>query len=132
MAVRLDLSTAERGIDLALQTARPEDDIRNEQVLEQIGRLTDRETRLVVFGDSEFAANSSFNDMGNGNLFLNAIAWLVEDEDLIAVRPKRSNARTVRMTAQQVRILNVVAVGALPLVFAVLGSVVTWRRRSRG
>ena len=70
----------------------------------------------MVFGDSEFASNGSFNDMGNGNLFLNAVAWLVEDEDLIAVRPKRSNARTVTMTAQQVKILNVVAVGALPLV----------------
>ena len=132
MAARLDLATAERGIEQALRTARPADDVRNEEVLKEIGRIADREARLVVFGDSEFAANASFNDMGNGNLFLNAIAWLVEDEDLIAVRPKRSTARTVTLTAQQMKVLNFVAVAGVPLVFVVLGTVVTWRRRSRG
>ena len=132
MAARLDLATAERGIEQALRTARPADDVRNEEVLKEIGRIADREARLVVFGDSEFAANASFNDMGNGNLFLNAIAWLVEDEDLIAVRPKRSTARTVTLTAQQMKELNFVTVAGVPLVFVVLGTVVTWRRRSRG
>ena len=132
MAARLDLSTAVRAQESALQTARPEDDVRNEEILEKIGQLADKEARLVVFGDSEFASNSSFNDMGNGNLFLNAIAWLAEDEELIALRPKRSTARTVSLTNQQMRTLNIVAVAGLPIFFIVMGSLVTWRRRSRG
>ena len=132
MAARLDISSVVRELESALQTARPEDDVRNEEILEKIGQRVENEARLVVFGDSEFAANGSFHDMGNGNLFLNSVAWLVEDEELIALRPRRSTSRTVSLTAHQMQTLNVVAVGGLPLVFVVAGALVTWRRRSRG
>jgi ABC-type uncharacterized transport system involved in gliding motility auxiliary subunit len=132
MAARLDLSRAERSLEAALQTARPADEVDQKDVLQKIGKMASKEARLVVFGDSEFASNGSFNDMGNGNLLLNSIAWLAEDEELIALRPKRSTARTVSLTTQQMRTLNVLAVGGLPLVFIVVGSLVTWRRRARG
>ncbi len=47
-----------------------------------------RDTRIVVFGDSDFAANGQIAAMpGNLNLILNAVAWLTENEDLIAIRP---------------------------------------------
>ena len=45
--------------------------------------------RLVVFGDSEFANNNFFASPGNGNLFLNTVSWLAEEEDLIAIRPRQ-------------------------------------------
>jgi ABC-type uncharacterized transport system involved in gliding motility auxiliary subunit len=132
MASRLDLASVDVALEVALQTPRSDDDIRNEEAFEEIGGKSDEESRLVVFGDSEFAANNNFNDMGNGNLFLNAIAWLAEDEELIALRPKRSTSRTVRLSEQQMRMLNIFAVGALPAVIMVLGVLVTWRRRARG
>jgi len=132
MASRLDISKAVPGQEAALQTSRPEDEMRAEDVLERSGQRSDQEARLVVFGDSEFASNSSFNDMGNGNLFLNAVAWLTEDEELIALRPKRSTSRTISLTTQQMRTLNFLAVGGLPLLIVAVGSWVTWRRRSRG
>jgi ABC-type uncharacterized transport system involved in gliding motility auxiliary subunit len=132
MAARLDLSSVERAYEPALQTPTPEDEVRNEEMLQNIGGQSDQEARLVVFGDSEFASNGSFNDMGNGNLFLNAVAWLAEDEDLIALRPKRLASRTVTLSEQQMRTLNILAVGALPAVIVILGALVTWRRRARG
>lgn len=46
-------------------------------------------SRVVVFGDSDFAANGQLMTEleGNLNLLMNTIAWLSEREDLIAIRP---------------------------------------------
>jgi ABC-type uncharacterized transport system involved in gliding motility auxiliary subunit len=70
--------------------------------------------------------------MGNGNLFLNAIAWLAQDEDLIAVRAKDPDRRHVSLTKAQLGVLNLVALGVVPGLVALVGIVVTMRRRARG
>ncbi len=43
--------------------------------------------RLVVVGDSDFASNLFLGWGNNRDLFLNTIAWLVEEEDQIGERP---------------------------------------------
>lgn len=45
-------------------------------------------TRIVLIGDSDFASNATADVPGNGVLFLNAINWLAEEEQLIAIGPK--------------------------------------------
>jgi ABC-type uncharacterized transport system involved in gliding motility auxiliary subunit len=45
-------------------------------------------TRIVLIGDSDFASNAFADVPGNGVLFLNAINWLAEEEQLIAIGPK--------------------------------------------
>jgi ABC-type uncharacterized transport system involved in gliding motility auxiliary subunit len=49
--------------------------------------------RLVVFGDSEFAADALYA-RGNGDIFINAIDWAAEQEDLITLTPKPTMPRT--------------------------------------
>ena len=49
---------------------------------------TEAETRVVVFGDSDFAANSGLGRQGNRDLFLNTVGWLSQQENLISIRPK--------------------------------------------
>ncbi len=44
--------------------------------------------RLVVFGDSDFASNTYLGLSGNNDLFLNAVSWMAEEADLIAIRAK--------------------------------------------
>src|SRR5262249_19096734 len=44
------------------------------------------ETRLVVFGDSDFAANSGLGIQGNRDLFMNTVGWLSQQENLISIR----------------------------------------------
>lgn len=46
-----------------------------------------RDMRLVVVGDSDCASNGGLNIPGNLNFVLNAVAWLNEQEELIAIRP---------------------------------------------
>jgi len=85
----------------------------------------ERKTRLVVVGDSDFAANAYFGNQANGDLFMNMVSWLLADEDLISIRPKDPEIRMVNMTPGQTKtvfwltviVLPVIAFGVAILVF---------------
>src|SRR5215831_5908813 len=86
--------------------------------------------RLVVFGDSEFANNSLFPVQGNGNLFLNTVSWLAEEEDLIAIRPRKGGGSgPVMLTAAQAPLIFWLPVVLLPLGVLGSGAVVFARRK---
>jgi ABC-type uncharacterized transport system involved in gliding motility auxiliary subunit len=84
----------------------------------------------VVFGDSEFANNTYFALQGNGDLFLNTVSWLAEEEDLIAIRPRQGGGSgPVILTAAQAPLIFWIPVVALPLAVFASGMVVFLRRR---
>jgi ABC-type uncharacterized transport system involved in gliding motility auxiliary subunit len=86
--------------------------------------------RLVVFGDSEFANNSFFTLQGNGDLFLNTVSWLAEEEDLIAIRPREGGGSgPVVLTAAQQPLIFWLPVVVLPLAVFAVGAVVFTTRR---
>ena len=85
--------------------------------------------RMVVVGDSDFAINPSFAQVGNGNLFLNMVSWLAQDEDLISIRPKSPDDRRIVLSQSQISFLRLVIVFLLPGVALVAGIVVYTRRR---
>ncbi len=87
--------------------------------------------RLVVFGSSLFASNKFFKLQGNGDLFMNSVSWLAEDENLIAIRPKASRAEPVVLTSTTTWVMFVVPVILVPLCWIIAGIVVfLYRRRS--
>jgi len=88
------------------------------------------ETRLVVFGDSDFVSNASVNTAGNGDLALNSIAWLAEQEDLVSIRPKTNTPRIAILTRQQV-FYYFWSIVVLPLVITVVLGVGIWLRRKK-
>lgn len=89
-----------------------------------------RTARLVVFGDAEFANNSLFPVQGNGNLFLNTVSWLAEEEDLIAIRPRRGGGSgPVMLTAAQAPLIFWLPVVLLPLAVFASGAAVFVRRK---
>jgi ABC-type uncharacterized transport system involved in gliding motility auxiliary subunit len=90
---------------------------------------TGGKTRLVVFGDSDFASNAYFSFSGNGDLFMNAINWLAEEEELISIRPKSLEDRRITLTARQSRVIFYFSVILMPLAVLVLGAMVWIRRR---
>src|SRR3989338_6760496 len=88
------------------------------------------EMRLVVMGDSDFANNRSFEFAGNGNLFLNSIAWMIADETAISIRPNQASQGRLMLTPWQVRTIFIVTIILIPLI--VLGSgTVVWTLRRR-
>ncbi len=90
----------------------------------------DRESRIVVFGDSDFASNQFLDLSGNSNLFLNSVNWLEEEEDLISIAPKTTNPRTISLTLSQGRMIFFTTIILLPGIFVLGGVLVYFRRRS--
>lgn len=74
-----------------------------------------KNSRLVVFGDSDFAANYLFGFQKNGDLFMNAISWLAEEEDLIAIPAKNPEDRRLNMNAASTKVVMLVSLFLLPL-----------------
>jgi ABC-type uncharacterized transport system involved in gliding motility auxiliary subunit len=88
-----------------------------------------KEARVVVIGDSDFASNQYFGQQRNGDLFLNAVSWLAEDEDLISVRPRSQENRSIQMTRASSSVLFWVTIVLLPGSALVSGILVWLRRR---
>ena len=86
------------------------------------------ETRLVVFGDSDFASNGWLAFQGNRDLFLNTVNWLSKQENLISIRPRDAQDRGVTMTASQQNLVRLLTQFAIPLLIMV-GGIVVWARR---
>jgi ABC-type uncharacterized transport system involved in gliding motility auxiliary subunit len=87
--------------------------------------------RMVVVGTSRFPLNAYFSVQGNGNLFLNMVSWLAQDEDLISIRPKPVQDRRILLSQSQLALLRLIAVFLLPGIALVAGIVVVWNRRRR-
>jgi ABC-type uncharacterized transport system involved in gliding motility auxiliary subunit len=88
-----------------------------------------REGRVVVYGDADFAANRLLGFEGNLDLFLNGIAWLAEDSELISIRPKDPENQALVLTDTVRQNVGWMALAGLPGLFVVLGVVSWWRRR---
>jgi ABC-type uncharacterized transport system involved in gliding motility auxiliary subunit len=87
------------------------------------------ETRLVVVGDSDFAANSVAGIPGNQDMFLNMVNWLAQQENLISVRPRSPEDRRITLTAGQDRVIAWFTMAILPGLVFLAGIQTWWRRR---
>jgi ABC-type uncharacterized transport system involved in gliding motility auxiliary subunit len=86
-------------------------------------------TRLVVIGDSDFTSNLHFGNGGNGDLFLNSVNWLAEEEHLISIRPKPNSFRRLLVNNNQLRFIRYASLGLLPLFTLLMGGIIWWRKR---
>jgi ABC-type uncharacterized transport system involved in gliding motility auxiliary subunit len=89
-----------------------------------------RNTRLVVFGSSYFATNSFSRFAGNLDFFMNAVSWLLEDENLISIRAKEADPGKVELSQKQGTVVFLVTVVLVPLLVAAMG-VAIWVVRRR-
>ena len=87
------------------------------------------ETRLVVVGDSDFAANSVAGIPGNQDMFLNMVNWLAQQENLISVRPRSPEDRRITLTGGQDRMIFWFTLLILPGLVFLAGIQTWWRRR---
>jgi ABC-type uncharacterized transport system involved in gliding motility auxiliary subunit len=85
--------------------------------------------RLVVVGNSRFAAAGSLGSAGNANLFLNAIHWLTGAEKRIGIAPKTPEQASLSLTQAQVRRISLFAILGMPGMAVILGIWVWYRRR---
>ncbi len=97
------------------------------------GENTTTHGRVVVMGNSFFAAGQNFNTYGNGNFFINAVDWAAEQEDLIQFTPRQPTQRTF-LPPGQLEALSVLfgSICLLPGLWLGLGIYSWLSRRRRG
>jgi hypothetical protein len=86
--------------------------------------------QIAVFGDSDFAGNGYFSQAGNGDLFLNTVNYLTDEEHLISIRPAKTPVRPLTLTATQAQVLFLVPMVLLPLGVIAAG-IGVWRSRRK-
>jgi len=90
-----------------------------------------RTGRLVVYGNAEFANNFFIEYLGNKDLFVNTVAWLARDPDVIGHRRslQEPGRNQFFITSEQGDHIFWTAAVAEPLLFALVGIVLVARRR---
>lgn len=94
-----------------------------------VEKSSGNKTRLVVMGDSDFASDVYVEQApGNKDFFLNVVSWLAEEEDLISVRPKEPENRSLTMTMRQQKLTLFFLIILLPLLVVRMGIHVYMKR----
>jgi len=88
-----------------------------------------KKSRMVVYGDSDFATNLYYGQAGNANLFTNTVNWLARDENFISIKPKSQDDRRLEITEAQGRLISYVVLILLPVGILITGVSVWWKRR---
>lgn len=90
-----------------------------------------KKTRLVVVGDSDFIQNGFSEALGNQDFFLNSVDFLAEEEELISIRPKEEEERTVALTGRQAQMIFYTTVFGMPACVIFFGILVWIKRRKK-
>lgn len=89
------------------------------------------ESRVVVVGNSLFAANGYIRLSGNKDLALNSVSWTAKEESRISIRPKQRQANHLFLSADQKHLMTLWAFDVLPFGLLFAGLVVWQTRKSR-
>ena len=90
-----------------------------------------REGRLVVVGDADFARNRHVAKVYNADFFLNIANWLVGEEGFITIDRRVPRASMAQMTRGELATFQYLSIFVLPEGILLLGILQWWRRRSR-
>ena len=93
-------------------------------------------SRMVVFGDADFAsdakfANQSLYNLGaNANLFVNSVNWATTEENLLNLTLKTPTSRSLQVVDNvTVVVIGLITVIGMPVLVLVLGGVMWFQRR---
>jgi ABC-type uncharacterized transport system involved in gliding motility auxiliary subunit len=90
-------------------------------------------SRLVVFGDADFAIDVNYAYLGNGDLLINSIDWAAEQENLINLTPRTPTSRLLAPPQTLTRGLILLGAVIVPVGLVLFGGIATWAsRRKRG
>jgi len=84
---------------------------------------------LIMFGDSDFLSNSSYNQGGGSDLFLNSANFLVGDYSLVSIRPKQFSFREFNLDANEYDFVRFSSWLFLPGLMGMMAALVWWVRR---
>jgi ABC-type uncharacterized transport system involved in gliding motility auxiliary subunit len=90
----------------------------------------DREQRVIVVGTGHFLSNSFLGNGGNLALGIGMLNWLAGEDAMVTIDPRPATDTRIDIDSTQLYLIAFVVLFALPLIFAMAGIVVWWRRRN--
>ncbi|MFW5664896.1 MAG: Gldg family protein [Coleofasciculus sp.] len=88
------------------------------------------ESRLIVYGNSNFATDSWFDQQLNPDIFINSVSWLSKrDEQALSISPKEPKDRRINLTPVQSGILGWLALLIVPAFGFLTAGMLWWLRR---
>ncbi len=94
-------------------------------------RASIHRTRVLAWGDVDFATNGFIGDASNARLWVQGIDWLTQPEDLVTAVPTFPKIRELQLTEARSRYLLLLAAGVIPGLFLIAGGFVWVVRRGR-
>jgi ABC-type uncharacterized transport system involved in gliding motility auxiliary subunit len=91
----------------------------------------DKQQRLAVIGDGDFASNAYLGNAANLDLAMALANWLGNDDKLINIPVKTSVGTQLSLTKTQSLIIGLGFLVVLPLLLLAVGLTIWWRRRRR-
>ena len=91
----------------------------------------DRELRIVLVGDRDFATNGYSSVLGNEDFFLNSLNWLASQAERITIRPKLRTASRLYMTPERQAMMTFFVIDLLPITILAFGLTLWMLRRSK-
>lgn len=92
------------------------------------GELKYRETKLVIVYNAKFAMDEMLDIQGNYDFMMNALSWVEDKPDSLALRPKMLDTNRMYVKGPQYVLLMMIAVLLIPS-FAFGAGLVVWLRR---
>jgi ABC-type uncharacterized transport system involved in gliding motility auxiliary subunit len=88
-------------------------------------------TRILAWGDVDFATNAFIGDASNARLLLQGVDWLTQPEELVTAVPNFPKVRELKFTQARSRYLLMLSAGVIPGLFLIAGAFVWVLRRGR-
>ncbi|HET6586546.1 MAG TPA: GldG family protein [Oleiagrimonas sp.] len=88
-----------------------------------------RQQRVVVIGDGDFLSNAFLGKGGNRAFGERVFNWLLGDDVLIGVPPRQAASVPLALTQGGLNLFTIVFLVALPILLALIGLILGWRRR---
>ncbi len=88
------------------------------------------ESRMVVFGDSDFITDGFFSQQLNGDVFLNSVTWLSkQDSQPLSISPKQAKNRRLNLSQAQANLVALSSVLVLPILAFAAAALLWFQRR---
>ncbi len=86
-------------------------------------------SKMIIFGDSDFASNYLLANSGHKDLLVNSVNWLTDQEQLISIRPKELETPRILLDKDSANRIFTLSVIISPLAVIIFGGIVFLIRR---
>lgn len=99
-------------------------------MISEVGRGENR-TKIAVIGDGDVAANEYLSILGNEQLIINTINWLIGAEERLDLPAATYELPLVNLTNRQMQFTFLISTLMMPMLFIMAGLAVWWVRRKQ-